>query len=154
MQPKIERFVDLLVLFKVYTFTTFFSVQKQISKRDQETWKEASKRKGDKNQPINLIKTHFLVLSVGPVSYKPRRDLKKYIYISKTKRARALKLAYDQMCIFKLFFYSKQLEEMTFLRNGLRDTEVESSIASKIYVTPDGDYLPISKLYSILAVHR
>ena len=65
-QPKIEQFLDLLVLFKVYTFTTFFSVQKQISKRDQETRKEASKRTGDKNQPINLIKTHFLGLSLGP----------------------------------------------------------------------------------------
>ena len=87
---KIEQFLDLLVLFKVYTFTTFFSVQKQISKRDQETRKEASKRTGDKNQPINLIKTHFLGLSLGPVSYKPRKDFKKNI--SKTKRARALKL--------------------------------------------------------------
>ena len=67
-----------------------FSVQKQISKRDQETRKEASKRTGDKNQPINLIKTHFLGLSLGPVSYKPRKDFKKNI--SKTKRARALKL--------------------------------------------------------------
>ena len=43
----------------VYLHTTFFSVQKQILKRDQETWKEASYRTGDKNQPINLIKTHF-----------------------------------------------------------------------------------------------
>ena len=77
--PKSNKFLDLLVLFKVYTFTTFFSVQKQISKRDQETRKEASKRTGDKNQPINIIKTHFLGLSLGPVSYKPRKDLKKKI---------------------------------------------------------------------------